>query len=327
MNKKYDITDAVLSSLNTFLASYGLAKARKRRSRKGSAEKFDFGQESCLEVLDATTLAAANVLNECEMRGKEKLLVLAPYFPPRIADRLCSAQINYADTAGNLHLRLNNTILCVKNCPRPAVLTRRLTPGRCWNPQGMKVLFLLLTKTAALRWTYRKIAAKSGTSLGTVSNVINEILQRNYLLQWDDGYRWAGKLKMIDLWTANYAEILLPRLEIEYYRGTVKHDERLQQLLPAGETAAAIAGLMKTSHCQFWRQGNISKLIAKNRWRSDADGNIAIKKAFWPENRSFEKAVPWLLVYADLMAIDDNRCQEVASEIKKKYLEKVNDSQ
>jgi len=321
MNMKHDITDAVLNSLNAFLTDYGLAKARRRQGRDGGAASIDFGQGAFLEVLDATLLSGVKTAQECELRGKEDLLAVAPYFPPATADRLCSAHINYADTAGNLHLRLNGNILCVKNCPRPAGLLRRVTPGRCWNPQGMKVLFLLLTEPAALQWTYRKIAGKGGVSLGTVNNVIKEALERKYLIRWDKGYRWGNKTKMIDLWTANYAEILLPRLEIEHYQGTLEHYEAEQVLLPAGETAAAMTGLMKTTSAQFWRQGNIAKIIAKNRWRADANGNITVIKAFWPENRSFAKAVPWLLVYAGLMAMDDSRCQEVAGEIRQKYLE------
>jgi len=321
MNKKQDLTDAVLTSLNTFLARYGLPKARKLRRWSGGATRFAFGGGVCLEVFDVTLLAAAKVAEDCGLRGKEKLLAVAPYFPPATADRLCSAQVNYADAAGNLHVRLGGHIFCVKNCPRPAALLRRVTPGRCWNPQGMKVLFLLLTEASALRWPYREMAAKSGVSLGTVSNVIQEALGRQYLLKWDKGYRWANKARMIDLWTANYAEILLPRVEIEHYRGNTEHLAADDVLLPAGETAAAMAGIMKTTNCQFWRQGSIARTVARNRWRADANGNIEVMKAFWPESRTFVKVVPWLLVYAGLMAMDDSRCQEVAGVIRQHYLE------
>ncbi|MBQ6473041.1 MAG: hypothetical protein IJJ33_13735 [Victivallales bacterium] len=57
------------------------------------------------------------------------------------------------------------------------------------------------------------------------------------------------------------------------------------------------------------------------RWRPDADGNITVKTAFWPEDRPFKRQVPWLLVYADLMAVDDSRSQEIASEFKAKHME------
>ena len=46
-----------------------------------------------------------------------------------------------------------------------------------------------------------------------------------------------------------------------------------------------------------------------------------MKKAFWPESRSFKGHVHWLLVYADLLSKDDSRCQEIAAEVRAKYLE------
>ncbi len=321
MDKEQNLATVVLSRINDFLGEHGLAKARRLRSRAGVAERFNFGEGVCLEVLDATLLATAKVVEVCELHGKKKVLAIAPYFSPAVADRLSSACVNYADTAGNLHLRLGGNMLCVKNCPRPAALVRRVTPGRCWNPQGMKVLFLLLTESSALQWTYREIAKKSGVSLGTVSNVIQEAIGRQYLLKWDKGYRWGNKARMIDLWTANYAEILLPRLDIEHYQGTMEHWEADGVLLPAGETAAAMAGLMKSTNLQFWRQGGIARVIARNRWRAEANGNIEVIKAFWPEIRTFAKAVPWLLVYAGLMALDDSRCHEAAEEVRRIYLE------
>ena len=47
----------------------------------------------------------------------------------------------------------------------------------------------------------------------------------------------------------------------------------------------------------------------------------AVKSAFWPEDRPFKRQVPWLLVYADLMAVDDSRIQEIANEFKAKHTE------
>ena len=46
-----------------------------------------------------------------------------------------------------------------------------------------------------------------------------------------------------------------------------------------------------------------------------------MKKAFWPEKRDFKGHVHWLLVYADQLSKDDRRCQEIAAEVRDKYLE------
>lgn len=325
MNKKDNLLTFILSHLNNFFVSYALPGVRLRHNSKLGVSTFIFSQDVSLKIFNVERLSCNNILEELEFRKEKKLLLVAPYFPPATAKRLSSALINYADTAGNLHLRINDNIFHVKNCPRPAALTRSVTPGRCWNPQGMKVLFLLLTEELALNWTYRKIAEQSAVSLGTVHNLIDEALTKKYLLRWDKGFRWTNKQKMIDLWCINYAEILLPRLETVFYRGSSNFFGKSPFLLPAGETAAAIAGMMQTTVKQFWSQGNIAQIVAKKRWRADKEGNIKISKAFWPEMRRFTKAVPWLLIYADLMTVDDNRCHEVAEIIKQKFLSDSND--
>lgn len=320
MKKQNDIIDGTIAALNGFLEENGLPKAECGHSADSDVTAICLVGER-LAVLDVTAMPAAKIVEECALRGRERTLAIAPFFPPVTADKLCAEHINYADTAGNLRLFINGNLLCVKNCPRPARLVRQVTPGRCWNPQGMKVLFLLLTENDALGWTYREIADRSGVSLGTVNNVLLEALERRYLLKWDNGYRWGDKARMVDLWVANYALILLPRLTAERYQGNPIAGGVEGLLLPGGETAAAEAGLADTTFGQYWKQGNIAPVIARNRWHPDADGNITVKSAFWPEDRPFKRQVPWLLVYADLMAVDDSRIQEIANEFKAKHTE------
>ena len=81
--------------------------------------------------------------------------------------------------------------------------------------------------------------------------------------------------------------------------------------------------MLKSLRFLAYRHGNINRCIAQNRWRESAEGNVEIRQAFWPECRMFEERVPWLLVYADLLAEDDPRCNEAALEIYHCYLEKM----
>lgn len=51
------------------------------------------------------------------------------------------------------------------------------------------------------------------------------------------------------------------------------------------------------------------------------DGMVEIRQAFWPPGKYCTKGcVHPLLVYADLLSIDDDRCYETAKMIYKKYL-------
>ncbi len=321
MKNRQDIISKALDRLNCFLAENGLPKAKCVHLSKKTLPAIEFNSGKRLSILDATAIPATKIEEECTLRGKESMLAIAPFFPPAAAELLGAAHVNYIDTAGNLLLRVNGNVLCVRNCPRPPELIRRITPGRCWNPQGLKVLFLLLTEKDALNWTYREIAAGCGVSLGTINNVVREAQERGHLLKWGKGFRWGDRNRMIDLWAANYALQLLPRLEVTKYQGEPIPTDGKCPLIAGGETAAAEAGLAGTTYGEYWRQGNVAPVIAKARWRIADDGNITVKKAFWPETRSFTGHVHWLLVYADLLSKDDSRCQEIAAEVRAKYLE------
>ncbi|MBQ7177621.1 MAG: hypothetical protein IJS08_09425 [Victivallales bacterium] len=319
--KRQSMKDVVLERLNGFLEGNGLPSARCENQEENMSATLVFSGGVRFTMLDATAMATARILDECALRGKGSTVAIAPFFPPSVAERLAEERINYVDTAGNLMLRIGGNVLCVKNCPRPAALTRKVTPGRCWNPQGLKVLFLLLTENEALSWTYRRVATECGVSLGTVNNVMKEALEQGYLLKWEKSLRFGDRGRMIDLWTANYAMLLLPRLEVTRYQGTPVSASGEVCLLAGGETAAAEAGLAQTNYGEYWRHGNIAQFVAKARWHIDDRGNIIVKEAFWPAERCFKGHVPWLLVYADLMSKDDSRCQEIAEEVRTKYLE------
>ena len=170
MNNRQNIISKALDRLNGFLAENGLPKANCVHSSKETLPTVEFNSGKRLFILDATAIPATKIEEECTLRGKESILAIALFFPPTTAELLGAAHVNYIDTAGNLLLRVNGNVLCVRNCPRPPELIRRLTPGRCWNPQGLKVLFLLLTEKDALNWTYREIAAGCGASLGTINS-------------------------------------------------------------------------------------------------------------------------------------------------------------
>ena len=93
-------------------------------------------------------------------------------------------------------------------------------------------------------------------------------------------------------------------------------------LIPSGETVANQEGLLKTDHVLLWNQtADYARTVARNHWHLAPDGPIEIREAFWPtDKRLFTEHVPWLLVYADLLATEDGRCLETAENIRQQYL-------
>ena len=74
-------------------------------------------------------------------------------------------------------------------------------------------------------------------------------------------------------------------------------------------------------HKEKGRQ-NLTKLVAENRLRPDANGDIEILDAFWnfDDEQPTTQTVPPLLAYADLIATLDPRNLEAAKLIHDHYL-------
>ncbi|MGN0866679.1 MAG: type IV toxin-antitoxin system AbiEi family antitoxin [Oligosphaeraceae bacterium] len=117
----------------------------------------------------------------------------------------------------------------------------------------------------------------------------------------------------------------MPKLKAVRYSGELAAIDGGEDLVASGETAARKEKILSTGHVLLWNQGNgVARTAARNHWHLVQDGNIEVREAFWPvEKRRFATQVPWLLVYADLLAAEDGRCLEAAEEIRKRHLEGI----
>ena len=268
---------------------------------------------------NCSALTIDQIVKRSEERSR--IFFCTPYITPSLADLMVKHDCLYADLAGNLFIRKGNTVVLVQNQKKPQSLERKYTRGRAWTLTGLKVLFLLLTEDEALNWPYRKIAEFSGVSLGSVRYILADLKNGKVIAEVNGQNRWSGKNTTIADWGAAYKEKLLPSLDRRFYDGKIPEECEHFGLAVSGETALQGLTLMKSRRFLAYKHGNINICIAQKRWRENAEGNIEIRQAFWPECRIFAERVPWLLVYADLLAEDDPRCNEAALEIYHRYLE------
>jgi hypothetical protein len=252
-------------------------------------------------------------------------ILFADYVSPAIAEMLVQENLEYADQAGNMFLRDAYNCILIQNCAKPKALENKNTQGRAWTPTGLKVIFLLLTEPAALNWSYRKICKYAGVSLGSVKYVITDLQERQLLL------KVQGKLFFSDLdrlrknWVDGYIEKLFKKQSVRYYSGKLNISLKNYPAALTGESAAANLKLLKTDKICLYQWGNINKLILRSRWKPYDAGNIELKTAFWPEIRNFKDTVPYLLIYADLIAENDGRCLEAAKIVYDHYLKEDKD--
>lgn len=322
MSKTTDKTEIILPLINKALETAGQQPAEVIQGDYGlPCLRFSTGGRLRIRQLGELTAAMLPMLKEDGNPGKA--IIWCWFVGDALAEELSRRGICYADTAGNMLLRFNGNFLQIRNRPKPKEIATERARGRSLSPSGLKVLFLLLTDPDAVKWNYRDIAAKSGTTIGTVNYTMADLRAKRYLLEDGAGRRLANISALGRLWVDNYRLRLLPKLKTTRYSGEMTVIDGGDDLIAGGETTAMKARFLTTGNVLLWNQGTgVARTAARNRWHFDPNGNIEVRDAFWPtDKRRFADHAPWLLVYADLLATEDGRCLEAAEEIRKRHLE------
>ena len=128
---------------------------------------------------------------------------------------------------------------------------------------------------------------------------------------------------LLDRWARAYADGIKSRYHITRFTFlTPQVKEKWREiLLPdtvgwGGEPAAALlTDYLQPQRWDIYTVDNANALVATRRMIPKGDGEIFVYRKFWNE-----KCTPPLVVYADLLATDDDRCREVAERIRRQYL-------
>ena len=192
------------------------------------------------------------------------------------------------------------------------------------SEQGMQkaetqiILYLLQDKVNVGK-TIREIATATDVSVGAVHSTLTDLANRGYIVN-DGKTRLLRKRQLlIGHWSRGYAETLKPRLFIG--RFTFISPETREQwqkirlpetLLWGGEPAVAQQdGYLQPERWDIYTADNADALIATGRMIPNPQGEIFVYKRFWKT-----EGMPLLVVYADLLATEDDRCGEAAERIK-----------
>lgn len=268
--------------------------------------------------LRRATLGAA--LHQLAEYG-DKALLVADYITPPMADELRARGVQFIDAAGNAWLRQPPLYVWVKG-QRPAQDTvARAAIGRAFQATGLQVLFTLLCKPGAADLPYREIAALAGTAHGTVGWVMAELPKLGFVAQMRGKRRLVDAERLLRQWVVEYAQTLRPRLPLARYAAAKLDwaqtiDATRYGLLLGGEPAAArLTHHLHPGTATFYGEKADRQLLIDQRLQPDRLGNVEVLRRFWTFDGDTPGMVPPLLVYADLLAIGDTRCLEIAGEM------------
>ena len=210
----------------------------------------------------------------------------------------------------------------------------------------LKLIYILLKNPHILQTNVRDIAIASGIAPSTVSRSLKVLYNLEYLQRQRDGnYRILNYPKLLERWEMGYAESLRPKLTVEAFtpvgeRSFFDVAERIIEgakegdFLLGGELGAAIATdylrpqsatlHLNESNLQTSAKSQAMTIAAKMRLKPSPKGNIVFVQQFGTQNNwsedGMETLADPLLLHAELLLIADERSQETAERLYRKYI-------
>lgn len=271
------------------------------------------------------------------------LLLVTSYVSEKIAEQLRKANIHFIDTAGNVFFADKDVFLYIigRRLNRKEMLTGNDTTFRAFQPSGLKLIFNLLTdielnttkpSSALVSKTYREISQATGIPTSTVGWIMADLIQQKYVIHVSAKHRMlVNRVSLLERWLQGYQERLRPCLLLGRYqpmRGADWwRDAVLENALWSGETAAArLTQSLKPQTATIFGALPSHAFVLKYHLQKDDAGSVEFLKPFWPTQKRkaiTSECVHPLLIYADLLSIDDDRTREVAKVIYENHIHPI----
>lgn len=271
--------------------------------------------------------------------AKARPLLLTDYIPPRLAQRLVEAGVNFVDETGNVYIDSPGKLYIRVQGARPKRLPESKV-GRLSQPSGLQVVFIFLAEPRAVSMSYRELAKASGVALGSVAQVVKELKKKGYLEQRGrDEWLLTRKRELFDFWLGGYGDILRPKLVVGRFQPperdleqtlTKVHKEAEAARISFAVTGGFAADLL-THHFRGDQLGLFvsewpADLMGRLRWLPSRQGPVTLLRQFSPYVVFTHKAPSQmpvahpLLVYAELVFQGRERELETAKLIYDRYL-------
>jgi hypothetical protein len=273
------------------------------------------------------------VLQQLKDASREEnlsVLLITKYIPSVIAKAFVEEGINYIDAAGNCNIRQNNLLLIIGG--KKIERLPKTNQPRAFQEAGIKLIYCLLVNPDNINKSFRELSELSQISLGSVSTIIQELVDSKFLLKTKNKKVLKNKIDLLKRWVIAYNDVLRPKLFVKRMSFMNKSEYSnwsylnlssvFEKTLWGGECAAGIitenltpANFTIYTDATWQSVGKSLKLIP------DDNGKIEILRLFYSSEEG--NIVSPLLTYADLMGSGDSRNMETAEIILKNELQYI----
>lgn len=263
------------------------------------------------------------------------LVVFAPVVGRALGEQLEQRRVNFIDRAGNCHLRLDAHVARLQG--RRA--HRAAPTDRALRAPAYRVLFTLLVRPTLLSAPIRELASAAEVSPQTAADLRHRIFNQGIAVQARQQAHWLPERRndALSWFLLGFTTALAPSLLVGRFRARERDidelERRIEPLLDAactwryggGAAAMRLTGYYRGDQTTLYVQDPPTDLAARLTLVPDRNGPIAIMRS--PTAAAFDSPQPRsvhpLLVYADLLAQNDERAREVAGEVYDAFLKQL----
>jgi hypothetical protein len=198
----------------------------------------------------------------------------------------------------------------------------------------VKIIFHLLSEPGNLQNSYREIAQSVGVSLGSVSNVMAELEELNYMIKTKDKRVHKNKEELLERWLVEFNTVLKPRIircrmkfidsEMAQNWQNMLLNQNQGEILWGGEPGGAmLTNNLRPQEFTIYSNLELSEIAKTLRLVPDKTGNVEVCQKFWKDDNNNQNIAPALLVYTDLMNSGYGRNVEIANQIFENELQHI----
>lgn len=248
------------------------------------------------------------------------IILIAKYISKDAASQLKERGFNYIDTSGNAFIKSNEIVIYIEGQKRR--LAELTNQSRAFQEAGIKIIFYLLEQPENLQHSYREIAENAGVSTGSVSNVMAELEDLNFLMKTKDKRVLKNKTEFLERWMIAYNAVLRPRIVRNKMRFT--NDEAAKEwrnlnnnnngdILWGGEPGGALlTNYLRPEKFTIFTNNDLPTIARLLNLVPDQNGNVEILQKFWKKGKLNANTAPALLIYTDLINSGFSRNVETA---------------
>jgi hypothetical protein len=295
---------------------------------------YDFTIEAKNELRKENKGFLLTRLEQLSTLTKRPTLVIGKYIALDVAKEMKENGINYLDVAGNCYIKNKELIIYIAG--QKVQRKEKTNQTKAFQEAGIKIIFNLLSNPENLQLSYRELAELADVSIGSVSNVMKELEDLNFILKTKLKRVLKNKPTLLERWVVAYQDVLRPRLVKKQMRFTnIESAKNWQKLLLdqeegnslwGGEPAAAIlTNQLSPEKFSIYTNESWQNIGHDLGLVPDNIGTVEILQLFWKDNNNKKErqVAPALLVYADLIGSGYGRNIEMAKIILENELQHI----